>query len=246
MADIEIERINGVLQILINRPAKRNALTAEMYLAIADAMAEAASDHQVGCILIASVGEVFTAGNDIADFLDRPPGAEEGGVIRFLQELATQPKPLVAAVQGPAVGVGTTMLLHCDLVVAADSAVFSTPFTDLGLVPEAGSTYLLPLMAGYRRAAGLLMEGASWSAAEALAAGLISHVRPQGEVTGAAAALAQKLAAKPRAAMTATKALLRSGFREATLQQMEREAEAFATAVRSEEAKAVFARFLKR
>jgi len=246
MAEIELQRADRVLRIHLNRPQKRNALTAEMYIAIADAMAEAAEDPEIGCLLVTAAGDLFTAGNDIGDFLSRPPGGDAGGVERFLEGLVSQPKPLVAAVQGAAVGVGTTMLMHCDLVVAADTAVFSSPFTALGLVPEAASTYLMPLMVGYRRAAALLMAGESWTAADALDAGLVSHVRPRDEVEATALGLARSLAAKPPGAMLQTKALLRAGFRDATVTQMAREAEAFTAAVRSPEARAAFAAFLKR
>lgn len=246
MAEIELQRADRVLRIHLNRPEKRNALTAEMYLAIADALADAADDPEIGCILVTAAGDHFTAGNDIGDLLSRPPGGEGGGVERFLEGLVAQPKPLVAAVQGAAVGVGTTMLMHCDLVVAADTAVFSSPFTALGLVPEAASTYLMPLMVGYRRAAALLMAGEAWSAAGALEAGLVSHVRPRAEVEATALDLARLLAARPAGAMSQTKALMRAGFRDATVTQVAREAEAFTATVRSPEARAAFQTFLKR
>lgn len=246
MADIEIEQVEGVLRIRINRPAKRNALTVAMYLAMADAIEAAGADPSIGCILIHAEGDIFTAGNDIADFLDRPPGPEEDGVIRFLKCLVSARKPLIAAVRGDAIGVGATLLLHCDLVVAGESSMFRSPFTDLGLVPEAGSTYLLPLMVGYRHAASLLMLGDPWTAADALTAGLVSHVCLDTAVLDVAEGLADRLAAKPATAVVATKELLRSGFREATLQQMEREAIAFAEAVKSDATREIFRRFLQR
>lgn len=157
MAEIKLSRAERVLRIHLNRPRKRSAMTAEMYQAITDAMADAADDPEIGCLLVTAVGDLFTAGNDIGDLLSRPPDGDGSGVERFLEGLVSQPKPLVAAVQGAAAGVGTTMLLHCDLVVAADTAVFSSSFTSLSLAPEATSTYLMPLMVGYRSAAALLM-----------------------------------------------------------------------------------------
>jgi len=183
MAEVEFQRTDGVLRIHMNRPQKHNALTAEMYLAIADAVAEAAEDPEVGCTLATAT---------------------------------------------------------------ADSAVFSSPFTSLGLVPEAASTYLMPLMVGYRRAAALPMAGESWTAADTLDAGLVSHMRPPDEAEATAVGLAKLLAARPRSGMLQTKALLQAGFREATVTQMAREAEAFTAAVRSPEARTAFAAFLKR
>ena len=156
-ADVAVARHGAVAAVGLQRPAKKNALTAAMYEALAEAVGAAEADHDVRAILFHGTPEVFTAGNDLNDFLARPPGGEDAPVFRFLRAVSGAAKPLVAAVNGPAVGIGTTLLLHCDLVYAGEDARFQLPFTRLGLVPEFASTYMLPFIAGYQRAAELLL-----------------------------------------------------------------------------------------
>jgi enoyl-CoA hydratase/carnithine racemase len=225
--DIQVTRKDGVLAIGFNRPAKRNALTAAMYGAMANALAEAEADATVRVVLFHGSDEVFTAGNDLEDFLQRPPHGEDAPVFRFLTAVAGSRKPLVAAVNGPAVGLGTTLLLHCDLVYAADTARFSLPFTQLGLVPEFGSSYLLPLIAGYQRAAELLLLGEPFDAATAQAAGFVTRVLPATETLAAAWTAAGKLARLPRKSIETTRALLKSAHREAIVQQLRTEGDHF-------------------
>src|SRR6202046_3931376 len=157
--DILTTREGGVLSIELNRPQKKNAITAEMYGGLADALIEAREAPEIRAVMIVGKRDVFTAGNDLQDFMHHPPRADDSPVFLFLKEISQAPKPLVAAVCGPAVGVGTTMLLHCDLVYAGDNARFSLPFAQLGLVPEAASSLLLPELFGYQRAAGRLLLG---------------------------------------------------------------------------------------
>jgi len=203
----------GVLTLTFNRVDKKNAITRAMYSALADALEAAAQDAAVRVAVIQGDVSVFTAGNDLADFLAAPPdltpGAEPAPVVRFLNILRDFPKPLVAAVAGPAVGIGATLLMHCDLVYAADNAAFSLPFVNLGLCPEAGSSMLLPQLVGYTRAAEKLLLGEAFYAEEALELGLINRIVPPGEVNAYAQAQALKLAAKPASALQATKALLK-------------------------------------
>jgi enoyl-CoA hydratase/carnithine racemase len=206
-----------VLRLTLDRPGKKNALTQAMYAAMADALAHAEADPGVRAVLIGANGDAFTAGNDLTDFAgagEGGDGAAAGGsgapVDRFLAALAAATVPLVAAVHGVAVGVGTTMLLHCDLVYAAEGTRFRLPFVDLGLVPEAGSTQLLPQLVGHRRAAELLYTGRFFGAEEALALGLVNAVVPAAEVHAAAESAARALTTKPPGALRQTKALLRT------------------------------------
>lgn len=214
MTHLLVHRENAVLTMTFNRVDKKNALTADMYTALAQAMEDAAGDPAIRVAIIQGDTQVFTAGNDLMDFLSRPPRATAPGedvppVFRFLKILHHFPKPLIAAVCGPAVGVGTTLLLHCDLIYAGDNAAFSLPFINLGLCPEAGSSDLLPALIGYPRAAEKLLLGEPFYAAEALDLGLINRVLPPGEVNAHAQAQALKLAAKPLSALMASKALMK-------------------------------------
>lgn len=212
MSDILQHREAGVLTLTLNRLDKKNALTAAMYATLADALREAAADEQVRVVVIQGHEQVFTAGNDLQDFRDNPPdpaATEPAPVHRFLHELTNFSKPLLAAVAGPAVGIGTTLLLHCDLVYAGDNAAFSLPFVNLGLCPEAGSSVLLPALAGYQRAAEKLLLGEAFYADEALDMGLVNRVVPPHEVNPYTQAQAAKLAAKPLASLRVTKALMK-------------------------------------
>jgi enoyl-CoA hydratase/carnithine racemase len=213
MSDILQHSEGGVLTLTFNRLDKKNAITAAMYTALAQALEAAASDDAIRVAVIQGAVQIFTAGNDLADFRDNPPnmdpGAEPAPVVRFLSAIRDFPKPLLAAVAGPAVGIGTTLLLHCDMVYAADNAAFSLPFVNLGLCPEAGASLLLPQLVGYPRAAEKLMLGEAFYAEEALDMGLINRILPPNEVNSYTQAQAAKLAAKPTASLRATKALMK-------------------------------------
>jgi enoyl-CoA hydratase/carnithine racemase len=229
--------------LLIDRPDKKNAITAAMYTSLAADLDGARRDDDIGAVVIAGQGPVFTAGNDLRDFLENPPSGEQSPVFRFLFALAEFDKPLVAAVRGPAIGIGTTMLLHCDLVYVAPSARFQMPFIDLGLVPEAASTLLLPRLVGPRRAAQWLMLAEPFDAETAVHVGLANAIVPDENVLAHAQAIAERLAAKPRHAMRQTKHLLRHDMAD-VLAAIRREAEMFREAVRSSEAAAAFSAFL--
>jgi enoyl-CoA hydratase/carnithine racemase len=209
MRQILTETKDRVLRIEIARPEKKNALTLDMYRDMVEGLAVAEADPGVRVVLIHGAPECFTAGNDLKDFLDRPPHSEASPAFRFIRALATFAKPLVAAVNGAAVGIGTTMLLHCDLVYAAPGARFQMPFVPLGLVPEAGSSFLLPYVAGYQRAAELLLLGQPFDAEKALAAGFVTEIIPEDELLEHARDAALGVAALPPAAVRAAKALMR-------------------------------------
>ena len=222
---------NGVLRIVINRPEKKNALTVEMYEALNEAFDLAAGDPSIKALLFAGEGGTFTAGNDLQDFLANPPKGEEAPVFQFIRNLAHCPKPMVAAVQGFAVGVGTTMLLHCDLVYAADDAKFSLPFVNLGLCPEAASSYLLPRIAGYQKAAEKLLLGEAFGAEEGEAMGFVNKILPPDQVIDYAARQAEKIAALPAPSIRAAKMLLKGGKKasdqKAIFERMDEEARLF-------------------
>jgi len=212
MTDILTHTEAGITTITLNRVDKKNSITSAMYGAMADALeAAAADDAAVRVAVIQGHETIFSAGNDIGDFLNKPPAGQDAPVFRFLKGIAAFPKPLIAAVCGPAVGVGTTMLFHCDLVYAGDNAAFSMPFVNLGLCPEAASSMLVPQMFGYHRAAEALLLGEPFMAEAALEVGLVNRVVPPSEVTNLAQAQARKLAAKPISALIATKQLMKKG-----------------------------------
>ncbi|MCP8940233.1 enoyl-CoA hydratase [Alsobacter sp. SYSU M60028] len=243
--EIRVERADGVTTITMARAAKKNAITTAMYAAMAEAFRDADSDPGVGAVVLSGEGGVFTAGNDLRDFLDNPPRGPDAPVRRFLDAVAFCRKPVVASVPGLAVGVGATILLHCDLVYASPKARFLTPFVGLGLVPEAASTLLLPRLVGHARAARLLMLGEGIDADTALAWGLASAVVPEDELERASRAAASRLAALPREALLETKRLMRPDPDELAA-AMQREFDAFAERLDSAEAKAAFAAFLAR
>jgi enoyl-CoA hydratase/carnithine racemase len=237
---------DGVLSLQLNRPEKKNALTDAMYAALADGLERADADPEVGAVLICSANDAFTAGNDISDFAAIATGAikvQERSVGRFLDRLTRLQAPLVAAVPGLAIGVGTTMLLHCDLVFMAESATLATPFVDLALVPEAASSLLLPGRIGHARAFAMF-AGERVSAAEALAMGLANRVVPIDALAATAEAAARALAAKPRQALRQTKRLMRDGER--LRAQMAEENDVFSAQLRSPEAQQAFAAFAAR
>ena len=246
MNHIVTESKDGILRIEINRPEKKNALTAVMYQAMADAIKAAEADAKVRVVLIHGKPDLFTAGNDLQDFLDNPPRDDNRPVFQFLYGISQAQKPIVAAVAGAAVGIGTTMLLHCDLVYAAPSARLQLPFVNLGLVPEAGSSLLLPALAGYQRAAALLMLGEPFSAQTAKDIGLVTEVVPEGELLDTAMAQAKKLAAKPAASLRLTKRLMKQGQMAAVGEQIKLESGHFGERLNSPEAKEAFSAFLQK
>lgn len=238
-------RREGAIQILsFNRPEKMNALTREMYAGLANGLNEAAGDFAVRAVVLTSEGDHFTAGNDIADFLANPPTNEDSDVARFLGSLLEFPKPLIASVNGNAVGVGTTMLLHCDVVVAGPSAKFSMPFASLGLVPEAGSSYLFPLLVGYQRAAKIFMTGESFDADSAVTMGLVASIAS--DPLREAMEIANHIAQQPPQAMINTKALLKASKHDAVAAVMKAEFELFSLALQSEEAMEAFMNFMSK
>lgn len=243
---VEIKNESGILTLTLKRPDKKNALTNEMYGALADAVEGAENDAAVRVILIRGEGDSFTAGNDLGEFAAVAAGKATGErhVARFLRSLGRATKPLVAAVQGRAVGVGTTMLLHCDLVVLAENALLSTPFINLALVPEAASSILMPLRIGYARAFELFALGESVAANVALEWGLANRVVPLEKLDTEATALAQRLARQPLGSLVATKKLMRNG--DVLVKQMQAEAEYFDVRLKSAEAREAFQAFVER
>jgi enoyl-CoA hydratase/carnithine racemase len=234
-----------VMRIEINRPDKKNALTAEMYAAMAVALQQADADHMVRAILIHGQVDCFTAGNDMQDFIDASSGLEDTAVDRFITILPAVRKPVVAAVGGVAIGIGTTMLLHCDLVFAADNARFILPFINLALVPEAASSMLLPKLAGHQRAAELLLLGEPFDAELARDIGFVTRVVPADTLMEHALNAAKSLAEKPPAAMLASKSLLKRAS-EPVAARMEAENAVFSECLASPEAKEAMTAFFER
>lgn len=237
---IRVEIAAGIAEIRFDRPAKKNAITAAMYAAMRDALLGCAVDESVRIVLFTAAGDSFTAGNDLADFL----GVREGeqAVTGFLKAIATAPKPLVAAVRGNAVGVGTTMLLHCDIVVASETARLQVPFVNLGLVPEAASSLLLPRVIGHQRASAMVLLGEALDAATALAAGLVNRVVPDADLDAVARQVAANIAAKAPTAVRLAKRLLK-GDPAATLARMDEEGVHFAAQLKSAECREAIAAF---
>ncbi len=234
----------GILTLSLNRPGKMNALTREMYAGLTKGLNDAAGDFGIRAVVLTSEGDHFTAGNDITDFMNNPPSSESSEVSQFLSALLNFPKPLLAAVKGNAVGVGTTMLLHCDLVVAAPSANFSMPFASLGLVPEAGSSFLFPQLVGYQRAAKIFFTGESFGADAALEMGLIAEI--DSDSVAAVMRLALHIADQPPQAIINTKALLKARQHDAVAAVMKAEFEIFAMALQSDEAMQAFMKFMSK
>ncbi|MFM9968315.1 MAG: enoyl-CoA hydratase [Burkholderiales bacterium] len=243
---IQTPRDGAIAIFTLNRPEKKNALTAAMYEALAESLNRAAADDAVRVVVLRGEGGSFTAGNDLADFAASRPDANDTPAMRFLREIAHFPKPLVAAVEGVAVGIGTTMLLHCDFVYASPTTHFAMPFVNLAVVPEAASSYLLPRIAGERRAAELLMLGEPFSAEQALAAGIVNAIVEPEQLFDTAMNTARKLAAKPPSALRETKRLLKQPEFERIDAAMRAEARVFAKCLQSEEAKEAFAAFFEK
>jgi enoyl-CoA hydratase/carnithine racemase len=242
MSQILAEQQGAVLVLKLNRADKKNALTQEMYQTLASKINEAAGDFAIRCVVIASEGDSFTAGNDINDFANNPQMDEGSPVFNFLFAIHNFPKPLIAAVHGRAVGIGTTMLMHCDIVTANPNTIFSMPFVSLGLVAEGGSSYLFPRLVGHVKAAEILLTGRNFTADEALQMGLINEISE--DSFGAAMNFANTLAEQPPTAVINTKALLKSGSHEALNQVMRAEGELFKMAMDSDEAQQAFMNFL--
>jgi enoyl-CoA hydratase/carnithine racemase len=244
--EVLVHAEGGVMTLTLNRLERKNSITAAMYAALADAVARAQEDASVRVVLVQGHETVFCAGNDIGDFLHQPPAGQDSPVFRFLHGIATCAKPLLAAVCGPAVGIGTTMLFHCDLVYAGDNAAFSMPFVNLGLCPEAASSLLAPQLLGYHRAAEALLLGEPFMAEAALEVGLVNRVLPPTEANAYAQAQARKLAAKPLASLVETKRLMKQAQQPTVLQQMAEEGESFRRLLVAPAAKEAFTAFMEK
>jgi len=246
MNEILTATSGSILRVTVNRPTKKNAMTSAMYNALADVFVNAGNDEAVHVVIWDAAGDSFSAGNDVEDFLKNPPGPGESPQARLGNALINLDKPVIAAVQGAAIGGGTTLLTHCDFVYAGESAKFQLPFVNLGLVPEFGSSFSLPARFGYVRAAELFMLGQPFNAELAAAIGLVTRVVPDAELSDTATQTAEKLAAKPIGALRATKKLLRGSSREQLEQSIKAETEEFSSRVRSAEVKEVLTAFMEK
>jgi len=244
MSEIFATQSGQILTIFFNRPEKMNALTRSMYSGLSKGLNDAAGDFGVRAVVITGEGENFTAGNDIMDFMNNPPTSDDSEVAQFLAALLNFPKPLIAAVNGNAVGVGTTMLLHCDVVIAGPTAKFSMPFASLGLVPEAGSSFLFPQLVGYQRAARIFMTGESFDAESAIEMGLVTA--KDADPLAHAMKIAQQIAEQPPQAIINTKALLKAKNHDAVAAVMKAEFEIFSMALQSDEAMEAFMKFMSK
>ncbi|WP_309680616.1 enoyl-CoA hydratase [Polaromonas sp.] len=234
----------GVTTLTLNRVDKKNSITAAMYGALADALEAARQDAAVRAVVIQGHETIFSAGNDIGDFLNHPPSTPDAPVFRFLRGISSFPKPIVAAVCGPAVGIGTTMLLHCDLIYAGDNAAFSMPFVNLGLCPEAASSLLVPQLMGYPRAAEALLLGEPFMAETALEMGLINRIVPPAEASALAQRQALRLAAKPLSALMETKRLMKKGNAAAVAERVAEECASFGRMLQEPAAREAFTAFM--
>src|SRR5262249_4896626 len=246
MSDIITERTAGILRVELNRPRSKNALTATMYTGLAEILGDADKDESVRVVLWHGAGDSFCAGNDVSDFLKNPPGPGESPQARLMDAFIRFEKPIVVAVQGAAVGGGTTMLTHCDVGYAAESGKFQLPFINLALVPEFGSSYSLPARIGYLRAAELYLLGEPFDAARAAELGLVTRVVSDQHLFATATETSQKLAAKPSGALRASKRLLKQGFVDQVKAAIKREMQEFSERVRSAEAKEALSAFLEK
>lgn len=242
--NIKTHTANGVATLEIARPEKKNALTLAMYEALTQAVSAARADRAVRALLICGQPGVFTSGNDLEDFMQRPPAGEDSPVFQFMRTLRDCDKPIVAAVTGVAIGIGVTMLLHCDLVYVSDEARLAMPFVALGLVPEFASSLLLPRLLGHAKAAEKLLLGDPFSGAEAVDMGIANAVLPPAEVLPYARRVAERFNSLPPDAVRETKRLLRAGQKDAVARTMQAEAAIFAERLRSGEATEAFAAFL--
>ena len=244
---VRVEKRGALLSITLARPEQRNALTVAMYAALADAVEGGAADDSIRAISLRGEGQDFAAGNDLADFLQARAGdGEEIAVWRFLRAVAACDTPLIAAVHGNCVGIGTTMLLHCDLVIAEEGARFSLPFVDLGLVPEAASSLLLPRLVGRRLAAKYLLLAEPFGVEEALSIGLVTHLARPGDLDVILSDIGDRLLPKPAAALRQTQQLLRHGSRDEIMERMQLESGIFAERLASPEVKEAIHAFFQR
>lgn len=243
---VVVERDGAIARILMNRPDKKHALTHEMYSAMALAVQEAEADASVRVIYISGTEGCFTAGNDMVDFLGNPPRDLEAPVFRLLVNLMNARKPLIASVSGPAVGIGTTMLLHCDFIYCDETARFQLPFASLGLCPEAGSSLLLPLVTGYHRAAEILMLGESFDAHTAERMGVVNSVQPADALQDYAMGRARQLAAQPAASIRLTKSLMKQALMRILPEFMVEEGQHFLARLSSPEAKEAISAFMQK
>jgi enoyl-CoA hydratase/carnithine racemase len=243
---IHINTLNGVTTLEIARPEKKNALTLQMYEIMAEALRAAGVDTSVRAVLIIGQPGAFTAGNDLHDFMQQPPSGEDSPVLRFMHALRQCDKPVVAAVTGLTVGIGVTLLLHCDLVYIADDARLSMPFVSLGLVPEFGSSLVLPRLMGHTRAAAKLMLGESFTGAEAVELGIANAALPAAEVTAHARRVAERFNELPAGAVRDTKRLLRAGTNDEVERAMRAEAALFVERLQGPEAKEALAAFAQK
>ena len=242
MAEVLSALDSSILTLSLNRPEKQNAITRDMYQFLADQLKEANGDFGVRAVLITHEGPHFTAGNDLFDFLNAPPLEPGSPVMQFLEQIHTFSKPLLAAVAGNAVGIGTTMLMHCDVVVASPTTKFSMPFVNLGLVPEAGSSILFPRLAGYQRASQIFLTGEAFDSSYAKEIGLIAEISDQPREK--ALEFATKIASQPPNAIIQTKALIKSDMHDKVSAVMRAEGELFQIALQSDEAREAFMNFL--
>ena len=236
----------GVITLTINRLERKNSITAAMYTAMADALEAANHDLAVRVVVIQGHETIFSAGNDIGDFLNAPSTAQDAPVFRFLRGISSFPKPIVAAVCGPAVGIGTTMLLHCDLIYAGDNAAFSMPFVNLGLCPEAASSLLVPQLMGYPRAAEALLLGELFLAETALEMGMINRIVPPAGANALARQQALKLAAKPLNSLLETKRLMKKGNAASIAKCIEEEGQSFGRMLQEPAAREAFSAFMEK
>ena len=246
MTDILIDTSGSVTTLTLNRVAKKNSFTTAMYGGMADAIDQAQLDDAVRVLVFQGHETIFSAGNDIADFLQNPPTTLDAPVFRFMRAISSFSKPVVAAVCGPAVGIGTTMLFHCDLVYAGDNAAFSMPFVNLGVCPEAASSLLAPQRMGYGRAAEALLLGEPFMAEAALEMGLISRIVPPAEANALARRQAQKLATKPLASLLATKRLMKQGQASLVAERMAEEGVLFGRMLAEPAAREAFSAFMEK
>jgi enoyl-CoA hydratase/carnithine racemase len=246
MPDVVTELDGGVLRLQLNRPEKKNALTRAMYTRLSDTLEAADADDSIRVIVLHGAGDAFTSGNDLRDFLEEPPRDQDHPTFRFILAVSRVRTPLVAAVQGSAVGIGTTLLLHCDLVYAAENARFHTPFVDLGLVPELASSLTLPAVAGHQRAAEMLLLGAPIDAQRGVQLGFVNAVVPAERLLETAMQAARAIAAKPAASVRLTKALMRRAQAALVASTIDEEARLFVDRLGSPEAKEAFGAFLEK
>jgi len=244
--DILVSKQQGILRIEFNRPDKKNSITAAMYQMMADAIKDGEEDTAVRVILFCGKPDVFSAGNDLEDFMNNKEDVADRPVAQFMRNLGTASKPVIAAVSGMAVGIGVTMLLHCDQIYAAEHTKFSMPFTKLGLCPEFASSKLLPEMIGYNRTAELLLFGESFSAEQAFDMGLVNKVLPVEDLMTYAYAQAAKLVVLPASSLRTTKRLMKARHADAVIAQMLEEGDHFSAMLQSPEAKEAFAAFFER